>query len=570
MNNNYINLIKNKISLEQKIRELSNASISPKKITEASKLLKKFNLALDTVNKEIHESLNPPQKDFFSDFSSWSNAVDHINETCHDSFADYETTGDGKQATVDGKVFAKWSNSRNKGYVISSGMNEGVAAYGPGADPNSPGNQNQNGPFGQPNGQQAASGQTSTTPPNGGSTPVATTPGMVKMAKLGPDKKPVGTPIMVNATEISAKQKQGFTVIGESMDNMAFSEAGAATPQEKVGPIIKRVLGKALVYQPGWSKLFKDTRRSKTQRVDDYKLKYIKVIGAKPFSNIKSKLKKALIMAGYNVTYIGIHPDLIMLQTRQPISVSEEVSESQINELSKDTLKSYVKKAKGSVKSLEKEKKGIDKKLDKDTVNYTTAKGYDNAAYKANSSKEWETAGKGYRKALKKTMSPAERQDTWDKRHGVDHKLSNRHDGIGRADHKLKEAHLDELYGKGYINKAVQSDDPDTKNRALDLRTIRNNKDKDDPYNKKKVDTAKHFYKKNTEKAKSRKTEPTTEDASCGSCAAGSIASGGGNGFASGGIGSTTRKKKVKETGSKFPGYSTKKGPAGDKLVGGD
>jgi hypothetical protein len=39
---------------------------------------------------------------------------------------------------------------------------------------------------------------------------------MVKMAKLGPDKKPQGTPLMVRNTDIATKQKQGFFVIGES------------------------------------------------------------------------------------------------------------------------------------------------------------------------------------------------------------------------------------------------------------------------------------------------------------------------------------------------------------------
>lgn len=48
-------------------------------------------------------------------------------------------------------------------------------------------------------------------------TPTATsTPGMVKMAKVGPDGKPQGTPVIVAATQIAAKQKQGMKVIGES------------------------------------------------------------------------------------------------------------------------------------------------------------------------------------------------------------------------------------------------------------------------------------------------------------------------------------------------------------------
>jgi hypothetical protein len=107
---------------------------------------------------------------------------------------------------------------------------EAVAAFGPGQDSTSP--ESDSNP---PPGSQSASsttqassaptqtntqqpGQASPTPQSGGATPTPTADGMVKMAKLGPDRKPQGTPIMVKPTDIAIKQKQGFFVIGESKE----------------------------------------------------------------------------------------------------------------------------------------------------------------------------------------------------------------------------------------------------------------------------------------------------------------------------------------------------------------
>ena len=89
------------------------------------------------------------------------------------------------------------------------------ATYGPGEDPNQP-VQAPGAPQQNPN--QAKPGQTSPTPPAGGASPGGGTPGMVKMAKMGPDKKPQGTPIMVRSTDIASKQKAGYFVIGESKE----------------------------------------------------------------------------------------------------------------------------------------------------------------------------------------------------------------------------------------------------------------------------------------------------------------------------------------------------------------
>ena len=94
----------------------------------------------------------------------------------------------------------------------SEGVSEAsVAAYGPGDDPQNPQGDT-------PDGQPAQQGQASTTPENGGATPTQTSDGMVKMVKIGLDRKPLGTPIMVRNTDIKIKQQQGYTVIGESKE----------------------------------------------------------------------------------------------------------------------------------------------------------------------------------------------------------------------------------------------------------------------------------------------------------------------------------------------------------------
>lgn len=61
--------------------------------------------------------------------------------------------------------------------------------------------------------------------------------------------------------------------------------------------------------------------------------------------------------------------------------------------------------------------------------------------------------------------------------------------------------HINELSGKGFINKAIAADDHSNKartDRLLDLRTIRNNKDKTDRSSKRKVANAREWYRKDT------------------------------------------------------------------------
>ena len=106
-------------------------------------------------------------------------------------------------------------------------------------------------------------------------------------------------------------------------------------PTEKVGNIIKRVLGNSLVWEPGYSKLYKNTRRSKTQRVDDYVMKDIEVnvnfpkgdysLSANAGDQLAVDLKNELIQAGYPVhSDVQIFSDQIMFQTRTPITVTAE------------------------------------------------------------------------------------------------------------------------------------------------------------------------------------------------------------------------------------------------------
>lgn len=69
-----------------------------------------------------------------------------------------------------------------------------------------------------------------TTSPAG--TATTSTPGMVKMSKVGPDGKPIGTPLMVPSMQIQNKQKQGFKVIGE---NASAGATGAGSVASSMG-----------------------------------------------------------------------------------------------------------------------------------------------------------------------------------------------------------------------------------------------------------------------------------------------------------------------------------------------
>jgi post-segregation antitoxin (ccd killing protein) len=112
---------------------------------------------------------------------------------------------------------------------------------------------------------------------------------------------------------------------------------GNAAPTEKVSSIIKRVMGNRLRFEPGVSKLYKNTRRSKTQRVDDYVMKNIET-GVKQYASANSgdavaaSLKKELIQAGYPVyDDVLIFSDQVMFQVRTPITVTAETIKQRLD-----------------------------------------------------------------------------------------------------------------------------------------------------------------------------------------------------------------------------------------------
>ena len=100
--------------------------------------------------------------------------------------------------------------------------------------------------------------------------------------------------------------------------------------------MIKRVLGPALIWEPGQSKMYKNTRRSRTERVDDYVMKYVRLklnfgpqlyLSSDPARPVVSavNLKNKLIKAGYPVHGdLLIFPDQISFQVRTPITTTGE------------------------------------------------------------------------------------------------------------------------------------------------------------------------------------------------------------------------------------------------------
>ena len=241
-----ITLLKQRYTLEQRIRTLQNPKLTEGK--DVSSLLAKMSSMLEHVNQQIAE-MGLPQDQIVS-----SMPVDNkirpqvIPVSEYDSHPDHEVQmarsdlyraarsamslekmlkSISEEQGLEGWVQAKITKAADYlesvyhylDYEMKGEVDE--ATYGPGQKPSDQGDPNavQQAPGApQQNPIQPAPGQSSATPPAGGATPTATTPGMVKMAKLGPDKKPQGTPVMVRATDIISKQKQGFSVIGEAKE----------------------------------------------------------------------------------------------------------------------------------------------------------------------------------------------------------------------------------------------------------------------------------------------------------------------------------------------------------------
>lgn len=239
-----ITLLKQRYTLEQRIRTLQNPKLTEGK--DVSGLLAKMTTMLENVNQQIAETAS--QIDQIN--SPWpindKPKPQEIPVSEYDSHPDHEvqmarsdlyraakcaislermlkrvSEEQGLEGWVQAKITKAADYLESVYHYIDYEMKGEVdeATYGPGqkpsdqSDPNAP-QQAPGAPQQNPN--QQAPGQSSVTPPAGGSTPTATTPGMVKMAKLGPDGKPLGTPVLVRTTDIPAKQKIGMKVIGEN------------------------------------------------------------------------------------------------------------------------------------------------------------------------------------------------------------------------------------------------------------------------------------------------------------------------------------------------------------------
>lgn len=229
-----VQLLKKKYMIEQRIRSVKTIQNESSK-DSAKQLLLKLNEQLEKVKTQIAEEegyLNP---------TTYSQKPDHEVQMARSQLYRAAKKAamlhkvlqelpeeNGLEGWVQAKITkasdyldAVWAYlSYEMRFPYDESVEEAIAAYGPGEDPNA-----------AQTTAPAKPGQTSPTPPAGGATPTAAGTGMVKMSKLDPNKKPIGTPIMVKNTDIPSKQKQGFFVIGESASAGASSAGGiAASP----------------------------------------------------------------------------------------------------------------------------------------------------------------------------------------------------------------------------------------------------------------------------------------------------------------------------------------------------
>lgn len=245
-----ITLLKQKFALEQRIRTLNNPSLTEGK--NVFDLLAKMNTMLEHIDQQITE-LGLPQDQITSAMpmdnrilpqqvpvSEYGSHPDHEVQMARgelyraakcamslEKMLKHINEEQGLEGWVQAKITKAADYLESVYHYLDYEMQgneveEAVAAFGPGQEnpdntenPQAPGAPAQQ-PAGAP--AQAKPGQASATPPAGGSSPTLTTPGMVKMAKMDPNKKPVGTPIMVKSADIAGKQKMGFFVIGEAKE----------------------------------------------------------------------------------------------------------------------------------------------------------------------------------------------------------------------------------------------------------------------------------------------------------------------------------------------------------------
>ena len=259
MSDNLVKLLTQRFDIERRIHQLKNSNLTESQSAGADAMLAKLEAALAKVNEEYAIQQNMPMAEKENHPAPTDQPDHEVNMARSDLYRAGKSAMAlekmlqqvSEQQGIEGWVQAKITKAAD--YLESvyhyfdyemngNGEVDEAAAYGPGQSSTNPeaeenamnqkpmalgGQQQQPQAPGAPQqSQQLKPGQASATPPVGGAGPMATADGMVKMAKLGPDKKPLGIPVMVKPMEISAKQKQGFTVIGESASAGASSAGG--------------------------------------------------------------------------------------------------------------------------------------------------------------------------------------------------------------------------------------------------------------------------------------------------------------------------------------------------------
>lgn len=259
MSDNLVKLLTQRFDIERRIHQLKNSNLTESQSAGADAMLAKLEAALAKVNEEYAIQQNMPMAEKENHPAPTDQPDHEVNMARSDLYRAGKSAMAlekmlqqvSEQQGIEGWVQAKITKAAD--YLESvyhyfdyemngNGEVDEAAAYGPGQSSTNPeaeenamnqkpmalgGQQQQPQAPGAPQqSQQLKPGQASATPPVGGAGPMSTSDGMVKMAKLGPDKKPLGIPVMVKPMEIMAKQKQGFFVIGESASAGASSAGG--------------------------------------------------------------------------------------------------------------------------------------------------------------------------------------------------------------------------------------------------------------------------------------------------------------------------------------------------------
>jgi len=274
MNENLVSLLTKRYNLEQKIRLIEKTSIVESKQDQFDSLLAKLKTTLTRVNEEILKDQNLNE--------NHNNDHDEVNLSSHPDhevqMARSELYRAAKSSIalskmlqnideeqgLEGWVQAKITRAadyldsvyhyleyemKNPSESFKKKIPEAVAKivpYGPGQTAGEGVESDAPSPTARPTKQPAGPGQsapssgvepptanqpqTSPTPPAGGSTPVPTAPGMVKMLRVGPGNVPLGAPITVPEADIEQKQRQGYKVVESASAGATGAGAIASTP----------------------------------------------------------------------------------------------------------------------------------------------------------------------------------------------------------------------------------------------------------------------------------------------------------------------------------------------------